>query len=105
MKRVFKIGEVVWYESDHECGWGKVGLINCSEEFKDYPCSDDNGDILTIIKEGCKSEIEVLASQCYQVAQNKFFRGEPVVYEHNEEVIYPLYCPAEGEYVYYIELD
>lgn len=105
MKRVFKIGEVVWYEEDHERGWGKVGLINGSDIIKDRPCSDVAGDFLTIIKEGCKSEIDCSPSNVYQVAQDKFFRGEPVVYEHHDEVDYPLYCPAEDENCYYSELD
>lgn len=105
MKRVFHIGEVVWYEEDHERGWGKVGLINRSDKYPDYPCSDEAGDILTIIKEDCKSEIECLPSNVYQVAQDKTFRGEPVVYEHNDERDYPFYCPAEGESCYYFELD
>ena len=105
MKRVFHIGEVVWYTEDHESGWGTVGLINRSDWFPEYPCADESEDILTIIKEGCKSEIECLPSNVYQVAQGKTFRGEPVVYEHNVEIDYPFYCPAEDENCYYIELD
>lgn len=105
MRRVFKIDEVVWYEADHERGWGKVGLINRTDKFKDYPCADESEDVLTIIKEGCRSEIEVLPSQCFQIAPDKTFRGEPVVYEHNVEIDYPFYCPAEDENCYYFELD
>ena len=105
MKRVFHIGEVVWYTEGHESGWGTVGLINRSDRFPEYPCADESEDILTIIKEGCKSEIECLPSNVYQVAQGKTFRGEPVVYEHNVEIDYPFYCPAEDENCYYIELD
>lgn len=104
MKRVFKIGEVVWYSEDHECGWGKVGLINRSDEFPEYNCSDEGGDILTIEKE-CGGEIECSPSNVYQVAQNRFFRGEPVVWDHNEEIDYPFYCPAEDENCYYCELE
>jgi len=105
MKRVFKIDEVVWYNADHEQGWGKIGLINRSDAFEDYPCSDENDDILTIIKEGCKSEIEVAPSQCYQVAQGKTFYGEPVVYEHDVDLDYPFYCPARQVNVFHCELD
>lgn len=104
MKRVFKIGEVVWYSEDHECGWGKVGLIDRSDEFPEYNCSDEGGDILTIEKEG-GGEIECRPSNVYQVAQDRFFRGEPVVWDHNEEIGYPFYCPAEDENCYYCELD
>lgn len=105
MKRVFHIGEVVWYTEDHESGWGTVGLINRSDTFPEYPCADESEDILTIIKEGCKSEIECLPSNVYQLAEGKMFRGEPVVYEHNVEIDYPFYCPAEDENCYYCELD
>ena len=105
MKRVFKIDEVVWYEDDYERGWGKVVLINRSDNYPDYPCSDDAGDILTIQKEGCKSEIETTPSRVYHPALGKTFRGEQVVYEHNEEIDYPFYCPSEDENCYYFELD
>ena len=105
MKRVFRIGEVVWYCADDERGWGKIGLINRTDTYTDYPCADDSGDILTVTKEGGTGEIEVLPSQCYHVAEGKFFKGEPVVYEHSEWIGYPLYCPAEDENCYYCELD
>lgn len=105
MKRVFKIGEVVWYNADHGQGWGKVSLINRSDSFKDYPCADASGDILTITKEGGKGEIECVPSYVYQVAPDKTFLGETVVYEHHEEVAYPLCCPAKNKNVYYYELD
>lgn len=104
MKRVFKIDEVVFYDEDHERGWGKVGLIDRSDMFPEYPCSDDAGDILTIEKEG-GGEIECSPSNVYQVAKDRFFRGEPVVWDHNEEIDYPFYCPAEDENCYYCELD
>ena len=104
MKRVFRIGERVWYEDDHERDWGKVVLINGSDTLKVYPCSDDCGDILTIEKES-GSEIETTPSRVFQIAQDFFFRGEPVVFEHNEEMDYPFYCPAEDENCYYFELD
>lgn len=94
MKRVFKIDEVVWFEDDHMGGWGKVGLINRSDTFPEYPCSDDSGDILTIEKES-GGEIETTPSCVYQVAEGRTFRGEPVVWEHNEEIDYPFYCPSE----------
>lgn len=105
MKRVFRIGEVVFYEDDHERGWGKIVLINHTDTHKEDICSDYNGDIITIQKEGCNSEIETTPSHIYQVAQDRFFRGEPVVWEHNEEFDYPFYCPAEDENCYYFELD
>lgn len=105
MKRVFKIDEIVWYIEDYESGWGKVGLINRSDMYPDYPCSDESGDILTIIKEGCTSEIECSPSNVYQIAPGKFFHGEKCVYEHDEEIDYPLYCPAEDVNCYYCELD
>ena len=105
MKRVFKIDEVVWYCEDHETGWGKVGLINRSDSYPDYPCSDENDDILTIIKEGCRSEIECSPSNVYQLAEGKTFHEKPVVYEHDVEIEYPFFCPAENENCYYCELD
>lgn len=105
MKRVFHIGERVFFMEDYEIGWGTIGLINRSDKYPDYPCSDDAGDILTIIKDGSKSEIECSPSNVFQVADGKTFRGEEVVYEHNEEMDYPFYCPEEDENCYYFELD
>ena len=105
MKRVFRIDEVVWYTDDHETGWGKIVLINGEDKYRDYPCSDSAGDILTIQKEGCRSEIETSPSHVFQIAEGKFFRGEQCVYENEEELDYPLYCPAEDENCYYFECD
>ena len=104
MKRVFKIGEVVFFEDDYMRGWGKVGLINRTDKYPELPCSDDSGDILTIIKDD-GGEIETTPNCVYQVAQDKFFRGEPICWEHHNESDYPFYCPAEDENCFYFELD
>ena len=105
MRRVFTIGEVVFYEDDDERGWGKIVLINGTNAHKEEICSDDDGDIITIQKEGCKSEIETTPSRVYQVAQDRFFQGEPVVWEHNVGIDYPFYCPARGENCYHFEVE
>lgn len=105
MKRVFKIGETVYYEDDGERGWGKIVLLNRSDAQKEDVCSDDCGDILTIQKSGCSSEIETTPSRVYQLAKGKKFQGKRVVWEHNEEIDYPLFCPYFGENVFFAELD
>ncbi len=105
MKRVFKIGEVVFFEDDHESGWGRIVLINRTDKWKEDICGDDAGDILTIRKEGCRSEIETTPSRVYQVAQDRFFRGEPVCWEHNEGIDYPFFCPGENENCYHFEVE
>lgn len=105
MKRVFRIGEVVFYDDDHESGWGKIVLINNSDEPGEDICSDYNGDILTIQKEGSRSEIETTPSRVYQVAQDRFFGGEPVVWVHDEEADYPFYCPGCDAGCFHEELD
>lgn len=104
MKRVFTIGDRVWWADDYMWGWGTVGLINRSDEFPEYPVSDDAGDILTIEKDS-GGEIETTPSRVYQLAAGKTFRGKPVCWEHDEEIDYPFYCPDEDENCYYFELD
>ena len=105
MKRVFKIGERVWYEDDYECGWGTIVLLNGSDSIKEDVCSDYNGDIITIQKDGCRSEIETTPSCIWQLAPGRTFRGKPVVWNHDEELDYPLFCPDEDENCYHVELD
>lgn len=104
MKRVFKLEERVWYTEDHECGWGRIGLINREDTYGEYNCSDANGDILTIIKDS-GSEIECVPSNVYQLAPGRTFFGEPVVWDHNEDIDYPYYCPAHDENCYAFELE
>ena len=105
MKRVFKIGEKVWYEDDHECGWGKIVCINGTSKYKEDICSDDNGDIITIRKQDGCGEIETTPSCIWQVAPNKFFFGDTVVWEHCEDIDYPFYCPDRQENCYHFEID
>lgn len=104
MKRVFKIGERVWWNDDHMYGWGTIALINREETYKEYPCSDYNGDILTITKDS-GGEIETTPSRVYQEAYGYTFFGMPLVWEHDEEIDYPLYCPDRDENVYMCEVD
>ena len=105
MRRVFKIEEVVFYEDDYERGWGKVVLIKGERDYPEEVCSDDYGDIITIQKEGSDSEIETTPSHVYQVAPGRFFFGEPVVWEHNEGIDYPFYCPGRDENCYHFEVE
>lgn len=105
MRRVFTIGEVVFYEDDNERGWGKIVLINRDASYPQYICSDEDGDIITVQKEGSKSEIETTPSCVYQVAQDRFFWGEPVVWEHHEGIDYPFYCPARDENCFHFEVE
>lgn len=104
MKRIFKLNERVWYEDDNERGWGTIVLIN-GDEIKEEICSDDSGDILTIEKEGCNSTIETTPSRVYQIAEGRFFWGCPVVWEHNEGIDYPFYCPDRDENCYHFEVE
>lgn len=100
-KRVFTIGERVWYNMDHMTGWGTIGLINRSEMFKQYICDDD--DIITVEKDS-GGEIECWPSGVYQVAQGLTFFGHPVVWEHQSEE-YPLYCPERDENLWMVETE
>lgn len=85
-------------------GWGRIALINREETYKEYPCSDDAGDILTIKKDS-GGEIETTPSRVYSVAQGYTFFGLRLVWEHDEEIDYPLYCPARDENVFMCEVD
>ncbi len=105
MRRVFKIGETVWYEDDHERGWGKIVLINQTFKYKEDICSDDDGDIITIQKKGCKSEIETTPSRIWQVAKGRSFHGEKVCWEHTEGIDYPFYCPDSNINCFHFEVE
>jgi hypothetical protein len=95
----------VFYEDDHERGWGQIVLINRTDKPKAVPCCDYAGDIITIRKDGCNSEIETTPSCVYQLAPYYTFRGNVCVFEHNEDIDYPLYCPDEDENCYFFETD
>lgn len=108
MKRVFSIGERVWYEDDHESGWGKLILVNNENKWKQYICHDDCGDILTIEKdeESGNGIIETTPSRVYQLAPGRYFQGEEVVWEHDVDLDeYPFYCPARQENCYHFEVE
>lgn len=104
MKRVFKIDERVWFIEGHEYGWGRVSLINGTNEFGEYNCCDNLGDVLTIVKDS-GSEIECSPSNVYQLAERRMFHGHPVVWEHDEEIDYPYFCPDLDENCYTVELE
>lgn len=104
MKRIFKVGERVWYNDDHESGWGVISLINRQDSIKEEICSDYNGDIILITKDS-GSEIETTPSCIWQLAPGRTFKGSPVVWEHNEEIDYPFFCPEENENCFHCELD
>ena len=104
MKRVFTIGERVWWSDDYMCGWGTIALINRQDTIERDVCSDYNGDILTITKDS-GGEIETTPSCVYQIAKGKTFRGKPVCWEHDEDIDYPFYCPEEDENCFHFELD
>ena len=101
MKRVFTIGEHVWFEQDHMSGWGKVGLINREDSFQSYNCTDD--DIITVVKDD-GGEIECTPDGVYQLAPGITFFGHIVVWDHFSEE-YPLFCPARQENLYMVETD
>lgn len=100
-KRVFTIGERVWYNADHMTGWGKIGLINREDTYKQYNCDDD--DILTVEKDS-GGEIECWPENVYQLAHGLTFFGNPVVWDHESEE-YPLYCPERDENVFMCETE
>ena len=104
MKRVFKIGERVWWEDDDMNGWGHIVLINRDASYPEYAVCDYAGDIITIEKE-TGGEIETTPSRVYQLAPGRYFWGEAVVWEHNEEVDYPFYCPERQENCYHFEVE
>ena len=104
-RRIFSIGETVFYEDDHERGWGKVILVNGEASYPQYICSYNAGDIITIQKEGCTSEIETTPDRVYQLAPGRSFWGNPVVWEHHEDIDYPFYCPARDENCYHFEVE
>lgn len=103
------IGEMVAdYENEK---WGYIVEINGKEE--DCLISDENRDYIVTLWdrptiEEKTSEWEALAEDCYQVAEDKFFRGELVCKEHLSDEMtskYPYWCPAENENLYGCELD
>ena len=100
-KRVFKLGERIWDAHDEK--WGTIiYLIHPSFKEKEDILSDDN--IVGYEQDG-GGENEVFAEDVYQLAEGKTYQGEPVVWEHSEDIDYPLFCPAYGENYYYSELD
>ena len=103
MKRLFKIGQKVWYEEDYEKGWGVVILLSGTDAYKEDILDED--DILTVQKEGCRSEIECTANHVYHLAKGRKFRGHRVVWEHFEGSPYPFYCPHEDENCYHEEVE
>ena len=105
MRRVFEIGERVWYEDDYEHGWATIALINRQSSIRQQPCSDYDNDILTLVKMDGFSEIETTPSCVYQLAPIGTFRGKDVCWEHQEGSEYPLWCPDEYENCFFFELD
>lgn len=105
MKRVFEIGERIWYEDDYGHGWATICLINRSSGHREVPCCDAAGDILTLVKENGFSKIETTPSRVYKLAPGRSFRGKAVCWEHDEESDYPLWCPDEYENCFFFELD
>lgn len=104
MKRVFTIGEKVWYEDDHESGWATIILLNGSDTLKQDICHDDCGDILTLRKRS-GGEIETTPSRVWQKARGRRYKGYPVVWEHNTDIDFPFFCPDLREHCYHVELD
>jgi len=100
MKSVFKIGEVVWTIS----GWGKVVDINRSTTYSEYACCDRFEDLIGVELESGERK-EYAPSSVWQIAQDRFYKEESVVWEHDDEIDYPFYCPALDENCYYCELD
>lgn len=100
-KRVFTIGERVWFDQDGTRGWGTLGLINREDTYKQYNCDED--DILTVEKDD-GGEIECYPENVYQSAKNLTFFGHKVVWDHNIGQ-YPLYCPARDENLYMVETE
>ena len=104
MKRVFTIGERVWWEDDHMNGWGKIALVNRDDSYPEYAVSELAGDIITVTKDD-GGEIETTPNCVYQLAPGRFFFGEVVVWEHHEEIDYPFYCPNRCENCYHFEVE
>ena len=104
MKRVFRIGERVYYDNNESNGWGTVILLNGTDKHKEDILCDEAGDKITI-KTDSGEKVTAAPSQIYTLAPGRTFFGEPVVWEHNPEKDYPFYCPAENENCYYCELD
>ncbi len=106
MRRIFTIGETVFYD-DHASkrGWGKIILINNSNMYKEEICSDNNGDTITIRKERSKKEVTLAPSQVYNLARGRKFWGNRVVWEHSVESNYPFYCPDRDENCYHFEVE
>ena len=69
MKRVFKIGERVWWEDDHMSGWGTIALVNGDDSYWEYAVGN-LGDIITITKD-TGGEIETTPNCVYQLAPGR----------------------------------
>jgi len=102
MRRVFRIGERVWWEDDYMQGWGTVGLLNHQDTIKEDVLSDYDGSILLIEKDS-GGEIETTPSCVYQITQGVTFKGYPVVWDHRNDSDYPFYCPDLDENCFHHE--
>lgn len=102
VKRLFAAGEKVWWEDDHMTGWGKVTDVNQVAFNGKFLAGPD--DIILITKEDNAGEIETTASHVYQLVTGALYKGNPVVWDHNDEE-YMMYCPATLENIDADELD
>ncbi len=93
MRRVFKDYERVWFEEDHMSGWGNVALTGTNPPPADIFYEED---IVTVAKD-TGGEIECLARDVYRLAEGLTHEGLPVVWEHDSDAGYPLYCPDKRE--------
>lgn len=102
VKRLFTVGEKVWWEDDHMTGWGKVTDVNQVAFNGKFLAGPD--DIILITKEDNAGEIETTASHVYQLVTNALYKGNPVVWDHLDQE-YPFYCPDAKENIDVEELD
>jgi len=101
-KRLFTVGEAVWWDDDHLSGWGTVTDVHQTPVGGKFLAGPD--EIILIRKADGYGEIETTADRVYQIVNNRLYNGKAMVWDHAGD-IYPLYCPELNESIDADQLD
>lgn len=102
-KRIFTVGQIVFWADDHLSGWGKVtGVRQKTNHRGEFIARPDEP--ITVSKVDGYGEIETTADHLFQLVKGCTFRGKAVVWDHRSEDN-PFYCPDKKECLGYDDLD
>lgn len=98
-ERQLKVGERV-YDVDNQV-WVNILSFANGESILD---DKDGESIVVVDNQEFDEAYEVHSAALYKVAENVFFKGHIVCYEHFESIDYPYFCPDLDENFYSIEV-